>query len=36
MMKWSVAELHELARAIIAAGDTFYFRRVLQRSSEAR
>jgi hypothetical protein len=31
MESWTVAEMHELARAIVAAGDSFYVRRVLQR-----
>ena len=31
MKPWTVAEMHELARAIVAAGDSFWVRRVLQR-----
>jgi hypothetical protein len=31
MKAWTVFEMHELAQAIIAAGDSFYCRRVLQR-----
>jgi uncharacterized protein (DUF433 family) len=31
MDSWTVADMHKLAHAIIAAGDTFYVRRVLQR-----
>jgi hypothetical protein len=32
MQDWTVAEMHELARAIVAAGDTFYCRRTLEQS----
>jgi hypothetical protein len=31
MRCWTVVEMHELAHAIVAAGDTFYVRRVLRR-----
>jgi hypothetical protein len=30
-MQWTVAEMHELARAIAMAGDSFKVRRMLQR-----
>ena len=29
--RWTVEQMHELACAIVAAGDTFYVRRLLQR-----
>jgi hypothetical protein len=31
MEPWTVAEMHELAHAIVAAGDCFYLRRLLRR-----
>jgi hypothetical protein len=31
MKPWTVAEMHELAQAIIEAGDSFYCRRLLDR-----
>jgi hypothetical protein len=30
-MRWTVREMHALAHAIVAAGDSFYLRRLLRR-----